>query len=178
MSELVVREFAEWARSQGLGPARAELRVERLGIPHAPTSLPPGWQGVYSFKYQEAWLKVGKAGPKSGARWTSQHYHPGRAQSTLAFSLLRYAHFSALAFQELADLKIRLQKVGPDELGDWIKNNTERTNFLIRSELESAGLDQLERIALRILKPIFEGNWDPEGWKIIRRVTGSRVDTA
>src|SRR5439155_13000728 len=85
MTDLVVQEFSEWAQDQGLGPARAEIRVERLGIPHVPTSLPRGWQGVYCFKYQMVWLKVGKAGPKSGARWTSHHYHPGRAQSTLAF---------------------------------------------------------------------------------------------
>ena len=133
---------------------------------------------MYSFKYQEVWLKVGKAGPKSGARWTSQHYHPGRAQSTLAFSLLRYGHFSDVNFEEVPSLRAALQNVGADELGDWIKKNTERTNFLIRSELASAGLDRLERIALRILKPIFEGNWDPAGWKVIRRLTGSRVDTA
>ena len=68
MTDLVVQEFSEWAQDQGLGPARAEIRVERLGIPHVPTSLPRGWQGVYCFKYQMVWLKVGKAGPKSGAR--------------------------------------------------------------------------------------------------------------
>src|SRR5438094_274843 len=129
MTDLVVREFAAWAESQGLGRARAELRVERLESPHAPTSLPPGWQGVYSFQYQKAaWLKVGKAGPKSGARWTSQHYHPGRAQSTLAFSLLRYGHFSEVNFEAVPDLRAELQTVGTDELGDWIKKNTARTN--------------------------------------------------
>jgi hypothetical protein len=178
MTDLVVRDFNEWARGQGLGPARAEIRVERLGIPHAPVALPEGWQGVYCFKYQEAWLKVGKAGPKSGARWTSHHYHPGRAPSTLAFSLLRFGHFSKLDFPGIPDLNNQLQGIDADHLGDWIKQHTERVNFLIRSELGPSDLDRLERIAHGILKPIFEGNWDPQGWKTISRLTRTGADGA
>jgi hypothetical protein len=35
-------------------------------------------------------LKVGRAGPNSVARFTSQHYSPGSARSTLAGSIIRY----------------------------------------------------------------------------------------
>ena len=35
-------------------------------------------------------LKVGKAGPNSAARFTSQHYLPGSARSTLAGSIVKY----------------------------------------------------------------------------------------
>jgi hypothetical protein len=73
----VVAAFSEWASAQGLGPARAEVRVQSLGRPHVPTALPVGWQGVYCLQFEGAWLKVGKAGPKSAARWISQHYSPG-----------------------------------------------------------------------------------------------------
>lgn len=117
MTHLIVGEFTQWARGQGLNHVRAEVRIEPLGIPHTPKPLPQGWQGVYCFMYREAWLKVGKAGPKSALRWTSHHYHPGRAQSTLAFSLLRYSRFSEIDFPEVPDLKVRLQTVAADDLG-------------------------------------------------------------
>ena len=169
----VVAEFSDWARGQGVVGPRAEVRVESLEIPHSPTTLRDGWQGVYSFKYQGVWLKVGKAGPKSGARWTSQHYHHGRALSTLAFSLICYARFSDVEFSALSGLKEQLQAVGADDIGDWIKNNTDRVNFLIRFELGRSGLDTLEGIAHRILKPLFEGSWDPQLWKTISRLTAT-----
>lgn len=35
-------------------------------------------------------LKVGKAGPNSAARFTSQHYSPASARSTLAGSIIKY----------------------------------------------------------------------------------------
>jgi hypothetical protein len=178
MTDLVTQEFSQWAQSQGLGPGRAEIRVEHLGIPHVPRPLPDGWQGVYCFKYQTVWLKVGKAGPKSAARWTSHHYHPGRAQSTLAFSLLRYGRFSEVDFPEVPDLRARVRSIDADGLGDWIKKNTERVNFLIRSELGPSGLDRLEKIAQNILHPIFEGNWDPAGWKTISRLIATGVNGA
>lgn len=167
---LVVQEFREWTEAQGLGRARAEIRVENLGIPHRPLPLLAGWQGVYCFRYGAAWLKVGKAGPKSAARWTSQHYNAGSAPSTLAFSLLRYGHFSELEFSDVPELKEHLQDVKADELGDWIKKYTERVNVIIRAEIGPSGLDMLEKIAHGHLKPRFEGNWDPDWRRILMGV--------
>src|SRR5262249_45761660 len=83
-----------------------------LPAPHRPSPLPPGWQGIYAFRFQGVWLKVGEAGPKSNARWVSQHYDPGRAMSTLAFSLIRYAHLAEHEDPRLpANFKLRLQGV-------------------------------------------------------------------
>jgi hypothetical protein len=148
-----------WATKQGLGLARAEVRVQNLGRPHAPTSLPVGWQGVYCFRYDGTWLKVGKAGPKSGARWISQHYNPGSAMSTLAFSLVKYGHFASVDHSSLADLRVQLRTVSPDDIGEWIRRHTERVNLLIRAEMGREGLAYLEAIAHRVLKPVFEGRW-------------------
>jgi hypothetical protein len=155
----VVAAFSAWASAQGLGPARAELRVQSLGRPHAPTSLPAGWQGVYCFQYDTTWLKIGKAGPKSGARWISQHYSPGSAMSTLAFSLVKYGHFASVDHPTLPDLRLQLRNVSPDEIGEWIRRHTERVNLLIRAEMGREGLARLEAIAHRVLQPVFEGRW-------------------
>ena len=56
------------------------IRVETLKMPHrAPPSLPKGKMAVYVFSDKERVLKVGQAGPKSQARYTSQHYKVGSA---------------------------------------------------------------------------------------------------
>lgn len=106
----MVQAFSVWASEQGIEPARAELRVQRLGRPHVPCALAPGWQGVYAFEYDEAWLKVGKAGPKSGARWISQHYNPGSAMSTLAFSFVKYGHFATDDHPSVPGLRAELSR--------------------------------------------------------------------
>lgn len=155
----VVRTFKDWATAQGLGPARAEVRVERLGRPHTPAALPSGWQGVYGFRYEGTWLKVGKAGPKSGMRWISQHYNPGSAMSTLAFSLVKYGHYATMNHPSLPGLRMTLRGVSPDDIGEWIRRNTERVNLLLRAEMGASGLSQLESIAHARLKPVFEGRW-------------------
>jgi hypothetical protein len=65
-------QVAELAHMQ-LTPAH--VRHELLPAPHRrPSSLPPGLQVVYAFLLGDRCLKVGKAGPKTQARFTSQHY--------------------------------------------------------------------------------------------------------
>lgn len=154
----VASEFQSWAQERR-GVPQYEVRIESLGAPHTPVQLPSGWQGIYCFRFGPAWLKVGKAGPKSGARWTSQHYNPGSAMSTLAYSLLKYAHLADREDPRLPHLRALLAAVGPDEIGAWMKRHTDRTNIIIRADLGSDALAQLEGIAHRILNPVFEGNW-------------------
>ena len=79
--------------------------------------------------------------------------------STLAFSLVRYGHFATREDDRLPGLKGKLVRVGPDEIGEWIKHNTDRVNVLIRAEMGKAGLGRLETIAHRLLEPVFEGAW-------------------
>jgi hypothetical protein len=154
----VVRVFSEWARLEGHTVASAKVRVESLGRPHKPATLSIGWQGVYAFRYNQVWLKVGRAGPNSGARWLSQHYNPRSASSNLAFSLIKYA-LAAQEHPDLGELRAVLRTTGPNSIGAWIKANTERVNILIPGEMGRAGLDRLETIAQQKLKPIFEGRW-------------------
>jgi hypothetical protein len=135
------------------------VKIEALEVPHRPIALPIGWQGIYCFRFDSAWLKVGKAGPKSGPRWVSQHYKPTRALSTLACSLIRYAHVTTSEDPRTPNLKASLQRVSPDEIAEWIKANTERVNLLIRAEMGAGSLARLEAIGHRILDPVFEGRW-------------------
>lgn len=52
-----------------------DVRAELSPAPHKrPASLPSGTQAVYTFFLGDRCLKVGKAGPKTQARFTSQHY--------------------------------------------------------------------------------------------------------
>jgi hypothetical protein len=61
------------------------ITVEILEKPHnAPRTLPTGHMAVYAFFLNGQVLKVGKVGPKSAARYTSQHYNPASAGSNLA----------------------------------------------------------------------------------------------
>jgi hypothetical protein len=78
--------------------------------------------------------------------------------STSAFSLVKYG-LAPEEHPELQGLRALIRRVDPDEIGDWIKGNTERVNVLIGAEAGPAGLDWLERIAHRRLSPIFEGPW-------------------
>ena len=76
------------------------MKAELLCAPYeAPRRLPAGFGAVYAFALRSSSsapagagrvLKVGKVVRNSAARFTSQHYLPGSAQSTLAGSILRY----------------------------------------------------------------------------------------
>ena len=48
--------------------------VEFLPAPHRPRTLPPGRMAVSGFWFNGEWLEIGQAGPKSYARYMSQHY--------------------------------------------------------------------------------------------------------
>jgi hypothetical protein len=152
----VLAEWRAWAAEHGLRGVAS--RRESLGMPHRPTPLAPGWQGIYGFRWQSKWLKIGKAGPNTQARWLSQHYGLGRALSTLASSLVKYC-LAPQEHPELPGLRALIRRVDPNELGEWIKRNTERVNVLIGAEAGSEGLAHLEAIAHRRLAPVFEGPW-------------------
>src|SRR5437868_1740867 len=72
------------------GLTRDIFRTEYFAAPHKPPSrLPPGKMAVYGFWVKGwRWLKIGKAGPNSSARYAYQHYN-GCAGSTFAGSLRR-----------------------------------------------------------------------------------------
>src|SRR2546427_3940503 len=100
-----------------------EITTNYLDAPHKPPSfLPPGKMAVYGFWHEGNWLKVGLVGPSSNARYTSQHYNPNSAPSTLAACLVKDARMS-----EFADFDAGTP-------GDWIKSRCNRVNILIDSK--------------------------------------------
>jgi hypothetical protein len=81
--EAILEDFRQVALIAGT-PIEGEIFIENLPAPHRPTSLPSGLTGVYAFSYNGQTLKVGKAGPKSKARFSSHHYSPQSSRSNLA----------------------------------------------------------------------------------------------
>ncbi len=94
--------------------------------------------------YGERCLKVGKAGPRSVARYCSQHYGMN-ARSTLAKSLL--ANQSRIGVSGLDERNV----------GEWIRQNTHRFNFLLPSAYGIFAMTLLEAFVQCRLKPEFEG---------------------
>ena len=118
--------------------------TEFLPKPHKPAGLPPGKMSVYAFFLNGNALKIGKVGANSDAPFRSQHYYPNSAGSSLARSILLYP-----------------SKVGADvnaqNVGDWIKGNTDRVNLFVPASLGDPMLALLESFLHVRWKPVFEG---------------------
>ncbi len=122
-----------------------DFQVEYLESPHKPPSgLPFGKMAVYGFWHGGEWLKIGLAGPNSNARYTSQHYNPNSAQSTLSGSLCRDPRMTNCEGFEIA---------AP---GNWIKLHCCRVNVLLDSKHGSLVLATLEAFLHLRLKPRYE----------------------
>ncbi|MBI5097740.1 MAG: hypothetical protein HZB30_00680 [Nitrospirae bacterium] len=66
----------------------SNIYIQDLGCPHNPKGLPNEKMAVYTFQFNNRYLKIGKAGPNSDARFRSQPYSPSSSQSNLAKSIL------------------------------------------------------------------------------------------
>lgn len=129
------------------------LRIELLGAPHQRPTLPPDTQAVYAFFLGDVCLKVGKAGPLSGARFTSQHYGLN-APSTLARSLLTRCGdleglVSAGRLEELAALDA-------GTIGPWLERNTSRVSVFLPGEAGREVLSLAEAFLQCRWKPVYE----------------------
>jgi hypothetical protein len=132
-----------------------DVKTELLPAPHRrPRSLPKGSQAVYAFLLGGSCLKVGKAGPKTQARFTSQHYGGG-ASSTLAKSILRER--SRVAALLASDLRAELDGLNLDSIGDWIEANTSRVHIFIPATADGIVLSLVEGFAQCRFRPLFEG---------------------
>ena len=122
------------------------LSVETLPAPHRPpTALPKGKVAVYVFVWKEQCLKVGKVGPNSQARYTSQHYLPSSSNSNLAKSI------------PSARDRLGLAAVSESNVGSRIKANVDRLNFLLDAGCGVPVLTLLESFQQCRLRPMFEG---------------------
>lgn len=141
-----LRCFLDVTRLGGITLEPEQLSVEYLPAPHrAPSRLPTGRMAVYAFWGDGTWLKIGKAGPNSNARYTSQHYNAGSAPSTMAASLVNSPIMASVAdFDRLAP-------------GEWIRTAAHRVNVLLPSTQPRELLSLLEAFLHLRLRPRHEG---------------------
>lgn len=140
-----VSKFSLAAEIAGIKTDKKQIELEILRAPHKPPSkLPSDKMAVYIFMLGDQCLKVGKAGPKSQARYTSQHYG-FNAPSTLAKSLA------------MDKARLNIASLNDNEIGNWIKTTTDRFNILIDRELGADVLNFLEAFMQCALKPKYEG---------------------
>ena len=142
----LLQDFQTVAKLAGINLLPDMLILEKLPAPHKPPSrLPERKMAVYVFFWNHTCLKVGKVGPKSQARYTSQHYNPSSSMSNLAKSLV------------LRHKEIGLSDITETNVGDWMKTNTNRINFLLDVNCGIALLSLLEAFLHCRLQPKFEG---------------------
>lgn len=145
-ADSAINDFITVARLSGVELSRSAVAIEKLSAPHIPpTKLPAGKMAVYVFSKGTDVLKVGKVGAKSQARYTSQHYNPGSALSTLAASII--------ANRE----RLGCGHVDEAVVGRWIKENVDRVNLLLDEEAGMPVLSLLESYLQCRLKPRYEG---------------------
>lgn len=113
-------------------------------VPHCTKPLPKGKMGIYCFYYNGKFLKIGKVGPKSNARFLSQHYNPNSSKSNLASSILN-------------DSKINYLNLNEKNISDWIKNNCQRIDILLDESLGIFSLELIEAILHYKYQPVYEG---------------------
>lgn len=137
------RKVAALAHAPSIGDC---ITVEIMRSPHRqPKSLPAGKRAVYAFFLNAQALKVGQAGPNSNARYTSQHYNPKSAGSSLARSILANP------------AKVGVPGIAASGIGDWIKEHTDRVNLLAPASLGDSFVSLLETFLHVRWKPTFEG---------------------
>lgn len=127
-----------------ISPRPVSTYIDVQPMPHRPpTKLPEGRMAVYVFSSKDHVLKVGRVGPNSQGRYTYQHYNVNSTPSTLAKSLINDAFF------------LRQYRLNKENIGDWIKNNTDRVNFLLHASIGLPFLKSLELFLQQRLQPVF-----------------------
>ncbi len=143
---MLISDFLRAAELADLDIKQRNIHIENLPAPHVPPStLPSGKMAVYVFHWGDRCLKVGKVGPKIQARYTSPHYSPNSSNSNLAKSILKDK--SAMGITE----------IDVHTVGNWVRQNTDRINFLIPESFGIPLLSLLEAFLQCRLKPCFEG---------------------
>lgn len=142
----ILADFKKAAEISHIMISCQDIHVEEQKAPHSPPSLlPEGKMAVYVFFLGEECLKVGKVGPRSHARYVSHHYNPNSSKSNLARSILDDRNELGLSYLD------------ERTIGEWIKKNTDRINFIVDSGLGIHVLTLLESFLQCRLRPRFEG---------------------
>lgn len=143
--EDAVKDFIEVANLAHEPLSPRELKASFLVAGEHPNAgLPKGQMAVYGFWGDGEWLKIGKAGPNSNARFRSHHYDATRSKSTLAGSLKKCPRMPSVAEFDAADP------------GRWIREHTCRFNILIPKDKRGELLSLLEAFLHTRLRPRYE----------------------
>ena len=121
-----------------------QIEIVDRGVPHQPKSLPNGMYGIYMFQFEDTFLKIGKVGSKSNARFISQHYNAESSQSNLAKSILLSEKFSSY-------------NLTSETAGEWMKKNLRRIDILIDVHMGVFTLNLIEAFLHAYYEPRFEG---------------------
>jgi hypothetical protein len=129
----LIADFRDAASRAGIVGWPCTVRTDVRRAPHTQPTLPAGFAAVYVFALSReagkkaparagAVLKVGRVGPNSGARFTSQHYSPGSARSSLARSLIRHrVMWPWLGVESIDEANVRT----------WMTENLDRFHFFV-----------------------------------------------
>ena len=147
--------FIAAARLARLDLSAEQVEVHLLPAPHRPpTFLPAGQQAVYCFLLGEGCLKVGKAGAKTKARFTSQHYS-GSAPSTLAKSIIKDRSRMRSLVAEAGHEEIEALDI--NSVGTWLEKNASRLHLLLPAGAHGCALNFAEAFLQCWLRPVYEG---------------------
>lgn len=123
-----------------------EIASEIWSKPHTPQKLPQNKMAEYAFFFNGKALKIGHAGASSNARYQSQHYNPNSSPSNLARSILNDTS------------RVGVTGVNEFNIGNWIRRNTDRVNFLIPASATNHTRTLLEAFLHHRWQPMFEGH--------------------
>ncbi len=131
----------------------SKYEIDDLGLPHKPKPLPKGKTAVYMFycPKEKSFLKIGRVGIKSNARFSYQHYNPAYSKSNLASSILN-------------DDKMKMNfKLTNENIGGWIKENCRRINVLFDGKETNPFASELVEACLHYkYNPRYEGKSNNE----------------
>ena len=98
------------------------VRLETLLMPHEQPTLPEGHAAIYVFSMGDSVLTVGKADKDNQAQYDSPYSPTSSGPITpLAKCLIQWGK----------DKGLPLPILNEENVGDWIKQNTDRRNLII-----------------------------------------------
>lgn len=145
--DMLLNGFVQAAQIGNYEVSREDLILQYHPAPHNPEKLPNGKRAVYGFGTGKGWLKVGKAGGNSNARFQSQHYNPRSANSNLAASILKDVNSPIVP------------ATSESSVGEWIKENCYRFNVVFGAHHSDEFATFMEAFFIFCLKPRYEGRW-------------------
>lgn len=128
--------------------SKDKVKIYDRGKPHDIVNIPDNLMIIYIFKYNDEYLKIGKANGKNrNKRPNIYHYNPDSCPSNLAKFILK-------------DKYLYNSNLTKDNIKDWMINNLQRIDILIDNELGVLFLNYLESALHYTYNPKYEGRID------------------